>query len=168
MSKRIVFSLVMLPLGGCQSDTMTTPVPIWTETPALAPPFYSSNDRVPFASTLYSICTWEEVIDVTGWMHIVSHARQTATGTVTRHHFNTQGVSGIGRNTGARYEFMQVDNQALEFEAATPTFDIVDRFKYRYTAQGVLSDESVSASVWIHFDETSGYQVTIKFDTSCS
>ena len=67
------------------------------------------NLKLDVSGTVTSPCSGEDIA-IDGTTHIVSTTTETADGAIIKTHFNTQGVSGVGLVSGAKYQIIQVQN----------------------------------------------------------
>jgi hypothetical protein len=97
------------------------------------------NLKLDVSGVVTSPCTGEDIA-FDGSTHIVTTTTETADGAIIKTHFNTQGVSGIGLSSGAKYQIVQVQNgDATDvFVPAGASGDMA--IHERYISQGSLDN----------------------------
>jgi len=97
------------------------------------------NQKIDIADVIDSPCTGEH-ITFSGVLHIVTTLTQTTDGLVLKAHSNTQGVSGVGAVTGAKYEINQVikENASVAVPSMSGSADVA--IHYRIISQGSLDN----------------------------
>lgn len=97
------------------------------------------NLKVDVNGVVTSPCTGEDIA-FDGMTHIVSTTTETADGAIISTHFNTQGVSGVGLISGAKYQIIQVQNGDAT-DVFVPTGSSGDMAIHeRYISQGSLDN----------------------------
>jgi hypothetical protein len=97
------------------------------------------NQKIDFADVIDSPCTGEPIA-FSGSLHIVTTLEQTGDGLLLKAHSNTQGVSGVGAVTGAKYEINQVikENASVALPSMSGSADVA--IQYRIISQGSLDN----------------------------
>jgi hypothetical protein len=97
------------------------------------------NLKIELADVTDSPCTGEP-IQFDGLLHVVTTTEQTSDGVMLKAHSNTQGVSGVGLLTGAKYEVIQVMNET-ETAVLVPLTGSADvAIHFRIISQGSLDN----------------------------
>lgn len=114
MRSRAIAVLVMFALAAC--ERATSPVSP-TRFSSYGPSLHDNNtvmqnQTIDISGTVVSPCTGEAVV-FQGSAHIVATFEPTIDGFTVTSHFNTQGVTGVGVETGTKYQFSEVSNVAL-------------------------------------------------------
>ena len=109
-----------------------------------------------------------ELIDFTGDAVFVNHTVTRPNGSVrVTAHANTQGVSGIGQTTGAKYQLIETISLR---ETLTPESDTTsENLMLNVVGQGNVPNFFIHAVITVHFDFATGdTTVHIRQDrTSC-
>lgn len=96
---------------------------------AHAATFFSNDTRIPISEIIYGSCPGDEPIAVNGEMHLLTAV--TLDGNGGWHgifHWNTQGLSGTGLTSGAKYQYINAGNLSEHYGSVG----------YEYTEAGMF------------------------------
>src|SRR5215472_17258948 len=102
---RMVALISVLALAACEQSVAPTPRlqrPVIQAAASVFDDVTRDNVTIEITGTIDSPCTGE-TIAFDGSSHIVMTLDQSDTGATLQYHFNTQGVSGVGIETGTNY-----------------------------------------------------------------
>src|SRR5690348_15647563 len=111
MLSRAIVVLAIFGLAACEQAT--APVPV-SKVAARGPSFDNNtimeNETIDLSGLVVSPCTGEEVA-FQGTGHVVATITPNTDGTFSVSvHFNTQNVTGVGVETGTKYQLSQISN----------------------------------------------------------
>jgi hypothetical protein len=121
---------------------------------SLAMAAVTSNVVIPLETTAYVPCANNgsgEIIDLTGNLHAMFVTNTSNSGNVTlKYHFNPQGVSGVGRTTGAIYNATGVTQSTTTYDGITGyPFETTYINNYRLIGKGTAANYSVHSTFHI-------------------
>lgn len=110
---RMLALIAALALAACEQSVAPSPRPQRPSVQSVSNDFddvIRDNFQLEFTGTIDSPCTGE-TISFDGSTHIVMTLDESDTGATLQYHLNTQGVSGVGLETGTKYQIVQVTSE---------------------------------------------------------
>lgn len=110
---RLLALIPVLALAACEQSVAPAPRlqrPTIQSASAGFDDIIRDNLKIDIGGTIDDPCTGETVA-LDGSSHIVMTLDETTDGATLNYHFNTQGVSGVGLETGSKYQFVAILNQ---------------------------------------------------------
>lgn len=164
MLSRAIVLLVIFGLVACERPT--APVPV-SKVAARGPSFDNStikdNETIDLSGVIVSPCTGEEVA-FQGTGHVVATITPNADGSFTvSAHFNTQSVSGVGLETGTKYQLSQVSNEDQTVNSDQTSGSAVVRTQFRIISDGSLDNFLLDSNLTFTFPPATA---TYKFDNA--
>ena len=110
---RLLALIPLVALAACENSIAPAPVRDRPSVQGVSSGFddvIQDNLKIDIGGTIDSPCTGE-TIALDGSSHIVMTLDETSDGATLNYHFNTQGVTGVGVESGVKYQFIEVLSQ---------------------------------------------------------
>ena len=110
---RLLALVPLVALAACDQSVATAPIrqrPTVESTAGAVDDVIRDNPKIDIGGTIDSPCTGETIV-LDGSSHIVMTLDETSDGATLKYHFNTQGLTGVGLETGTKYQIVQILNQ---------------------------------------------------------
>lgn len=144
MKRFALFASAFIWLAACDTPSAPTPqTPALKTVPAGGPSFAKIfNEKIPIDQLLFNPCPPEELVQISGFLHLLVTGEQTPAGSDLKIHVNLQGISGVGLTSGDRYSIQQNEHTDLQFSNVPPfPFQQETDFRFRIVRQG--SDDNL-------------------------